>query len=234
MPSPRVSLLRPLRLALAFATCALVPSTRAVTTEHDLQKGLAYLRTNDVAADLDAVAKFFAAHPALVLDLRHTTADAGSAGALGRLLAQPPAATHVVRLLLVSDATAPALLTQLRAGLPGVIVLAAQSPGLKPDIVVATTPEEDRVAFQALTDGLDFDKLLSGTTPQKIRYDEASLVRDHANGILRSLPYDDADDTAEPETPPPATTEKLPAQPVDRVLLRAVQLHRTLLALKKL
>ncbi len=244
---------RPPHLRRALATAALLFSAfislpalstalRAATIEHDLQQGLHYLRTADLAADSATVEKTIATRPALVLDLRHTTADDDTAVTLGRLLSRPPATARFARLILVSKATAPSLLKQLASPHPGVVILSAQTEGLTPDIPVATTPEEDLLAYDALTGGLSLDKLLSGSTPQKIRYDEASLVRDHANGASGRSP---APDEAAPEPAPVsdssahsdvpvATVEKPAPQPVDRVLLRAVQLHRTLVALKKL
>jgi hypothetical protein len=249
-----MSLRYQLRRALATAALilapvaplsALTPALRAAPIEHDLQQGLAYLRTRDLAADISLVENTLAIRPALVLDLRQATADDETARALGKLLARPPATARFSRMLLVSRSTAPALLKQLATTFPGTVILAARTDGLSPDISVGTTPEEDALAYEALTSGVSLDKLLNGTTPQKVRYDEASLVRDHANGGNgnRSQPTDepDAESDSPEETDSTTATDKTkptvakpPAQPVDRVLLRAVQLHRTLLALKKL
>lgn len=248
----------PLRRALATAALiltalvslpALTPALRAAILEHDLQQGLAYLRTSELPADLATIETTLTNRPALVLDLRHTTAADDSTASLGRFLSRAPAATRFVRLVLVSRHTDKSLLKQLATPHPGVVLLGAQAADLTLDVSVATTPEDDALAYEALNSGVSLDKLLSGTTPQKARHDEASLVRAHANGNGngngRSSPAD------EPENDPandPATgaihetsseeakaeAPKPPAQPVDRVLLRAVQLHRTLLALKKL
>jgi hypothetical protein len=241
---------RPSFLTLAAALLLLgvltptrfTPALHAATIEHDLQQGLAYLRTGDLVADLAIVEKTLGSHPALVLDLRHATADDESAATLGRLLSRPPATTHFARFILVSRNTAPALLKQLASPYPSVVILSAKTEGLTPDISVGTTPEDDVLAYEALASGVALDKLLSGSTPQKARYDEATLVRDHANGG-NSNGRHQPDDEPETEpatseqssaTAPVATVEKPATQPVDRVLLRAVQLHRTLLALKKL
>ncbi|ATC63187.1 hypothetical protein CMV30_04020 [Nibricoccus aquaticus] len=240
----------PLRRALAFtallaalvALPAFTTTARAATLEHDLQQGLHYLRTADLAVDSATVEKTLATRPALVLDLRHTTADDDTSATLGRLLSRPPATVRFARLILVSKATAPSLLKQLATPHPGVVILSAQTEGLTPDISVGTTPEDDALAYDAFASGVSLDKLLSGTTPQKARYDEATLVRDHANGTNgRTPPADEPElepaptsDQPAPADVPVATVEKPAPQPVDRVLLRAVQLHRTLLALKKL
>jgi len=209
-------------LAAFVALTAFTTTARAATLEHDLQQGLHYLRTADLAADSATVEKTLSTRPALVLDLRHAAADDDTATALSRLLARPPATARFARIILVSKATAPSLLKQLATPHPGVVILSAQTEGLTPDISVGTTPEDDTLAYDALASGVALDKLLSGSTPQKARYDEATLVRDHANGTNGRTPPAD-----EPELEPAP-------QPVDRVLLRAVQLHRTLLALKKL
>ena len=244
----------PSRLRRAFAAAALLlgaslslpvftPAAHAATIEHDLQQGLHYLRTADPAADSATLEKTLSTRAALVLDLRHAVADDDTAASIGNLLARPPATSRFARFILVSQATAPALLKQLSTPYPGVVILSAQTAGLTPDISVATTPEEDVLAYDALTGGFSLDKLLSGSTPQKIRYDEASLVRDHANGGngrgAQSLgepapePASGSDPSANSDIPV-ATVEKSAPQPVDRVLLRAVQLHRALIALKKL
>jgi hypothetical protein len=244
--SPHHLLRRALATAALILTAlvslpALTPSLRAATIEHDLQQGLAYLRTGDLTADLVIVEKTLAARPALILDLRHTVSDEDTAAHLGRLLARAPASARFARLILVSRDTAPAVLKQLATPHPGVVILAAQTEDLTPDVSVATTPAADALAYEALTSGISLDKLLSGTTPQKARYDEATLVRDHANGTNgRTSPADEPELEPVPaseqpaNTVPVATVEKPAPQPVDRVLLRAVQLHRTLLALKKL
>lgn len=226
-------------LLAVFGPACVTPALHAATTEHDLQQGLAYLRATELTPDLAVIEKQFAAHASLILDLRHTAADDDSAAALGRLLARSPATPHLARFILISESTSPALLKQLAIDLPGTVTLAAQTKNLHPDIAVSTTSDEDNLAYDALTSGVSFDKLLSGTTPQKARYDEASLVRDHANGANgRYQPPDEPElepaNSEQSDTPPAAAIEKPAPQPVDRVLLRAVQLHRALLALKKL
>jgi hypothetical protein len=250
--SPR----RPSRLALAtallvlgtFAPSSFFPFLHAAPLEHDLQQGLAYLRSSDLDADLLAVEKTLTVRPSLIVDLRQATSGNETATAFARLLAHPPATARFSRIILVSRNTAPSLLKQLAASFPGTVTLAARTEGLNPDVSVITTPEEDTLAYEALTSGAALDKLLSGTTPQKVRYDEVSLTRDHANGSnshQRSTAHTDTEvdpasseqtgaTHATPADKAKPTASKPPAPPVDRVLLRAVQLHRALLALKKL
>jgi hypothetical protein len=231
-----------LTLAAFLSLPAFTPVAHAATLEHDLQQGLHYLRTADLAADSATVEKTLSTRPALILDLRQAAADDDTAVTLGKLLSRPPATARFARLILISKNTAPALLKQLANHHPGVVTLSARIEGLIPDLAVATTPEDDTLAYEALASGVTLDKLLSGSTPQKVRYDEATLVRDHANGTNgRTPPADEPELEPTPASEqsatgnvPVATVEKPAPQPVDRVLLRAVQLHRTLLALKKL
>jgi hypothetical protein len=216
--------------AALFAGHALV----AAITEHDLQQDLAYARSADLDADLEALAQSLTRHPALVLDLRQTAATEKSATALAQLLARTPAATpRFVRIILLGKNSSRTLMKELTTDIAGVVTLSAQSELFTPDIKVAVSAEEDRLAYEALIRGTPLDQLLNGSTPKKIRYDEASLVRDHNSPrqpAQREPPEEDHDGAAGPDAAEP----KPAAPPVDYVLLRAVQLHRTLLAMKKL
>jgi hypothetical protein len=81
------------------------------------------------------------------------------------------------------------------------------------------SPEDDRRAYDALEKGADVQSLLSDY-PAKPRIDEAYLEKEHIA------------DSDSPEIP---TDKPLPARPlVDAMLQRAVQLHRGLLALKRI
>jgi hypothetical protein len=205
----------------------------AAITEHDLQQDLAYARSANLDADLDAIDQSLTRHPALVLDLRQAAATEKSAATLAQLLARPPATPRYVRILLLGKNSSRALMKELTTDIPGVVTLSAQSELFTPDIKVAVTAEEDRLAYEALTGGTPLDQLLSGSTPKKIRYDEASLVREHntpRQPPQRETPEEDHDGAAAPAVQEP----KPNTPPVDYVLLRAVQLHRTLLAMKKL
>ncbi len=223
---------RSVRFAFSFfiALAVSVTSLIATTLERQLPQGLAYFRANDLAADLSAIEKALATHPRLVLDLRVLAADDENAAALRQLLEKTPA-TPFVRLVLIGEETAPAFLQRLEPAPQGVITLAAGNELTKPDIVVATTAEADRLAYDAFGDGASLDRLLNCSAPQKIRYDEAMLVRNHSNGLSRSHAADD--ETVAPATPS-TSQEKAPPPNVDRVLLRAIHLHQSLIALKKI
>jgi len=231
------------RLLPAFAALfffVATPGLRAAL-EQDLGQSLTYLRVNDAAADTPATVASIARHPALVLDLRCVISDAGQAEALQAALAKPPP-THAARIILINATTAPALIAVLTDDLPHVVTIGPRTPALTPDIAIATTEEKDRAAYDALTTGTPLEKLINSSLDKR-RYDEAKLVQDHSNGITpdtTALPADAEDDSV---TPSPAKDEKKSVAPekknelsplVDLVLERAVQLHRSLLAIKKL
>jgi hypothetical protein len=208
--------------------------------EKDLGQALAYLRVTDASADTALVVDTIGRRPALVLDLRSQPVANGLAEAIQTALAKPPGA-HALRVILINSTTAPALVTAITDSLPSVITIGPRSPAITPDIAVAVTDAEDRRAFAALADGAPLEKLISDPH-DKPRYDEAKLVQDHANGITPPdsvLPADADDDSVTTDSlgeKKNADAEKkpAPAPAIDLVLERAVQLHRSLLTLKKL
>jgi len=208
--------------------------------EKELGQALAYLRITDVNADAALVVDTIERRPALVLDLRSLPVADGLAESIQAALAKPPA-PHAIRIVLINSTTAPALVAATTQALPSVVTIGPRSPAITPDIAVTITDEEDRRAFAALATGTALEKLITDSH-EKPRYDEAKLVQDHANGVTTPdsvLPADADDDsvTSEPvgdKKVPNADKKTPPAPVVDLVLERAVQLHRSLLALKKL
>lgn len=208
--------------------------------EKDLGQALAFFRVTDASADQSAMVDAIEHRPALVLDLRGLTCEIRFLEALHTALAKAPA-PHAVRLVLVSASTAPAIIVTLDDdALLSVITLAPRAPGFNADILITTTAEEENRALSALASGTPVEKLISDSRDKR-RYDEAKLVHDHNNGITPSddeLPADAEDDTVTTEPTAGKKTgvaEKKPELPPrDLVLERAVQLHRALLALKKL
>jgi hypothetical protein len=228
---------------LAFAFSLVTLNARAAL-EQDLGQGLTYVRVTDFSADLPIVQKALARH-AIVLDLRNTTA-------LDQAVAQfaadldKTADVHAVRLVLLSATTSPGLIEAVSSGHTGIVTLGARTPALTPDIALAISSEEDRHAYDAFGGGTPLEKLLSNTLEKK-RFDEAALVRDRTSGGSTSTdvgPDDDAsalspelkDGSVSPSPAiPPAAPKKVEPPPlIDVVLQRAVQLHRALLALKKI
>ncbi len=233
--------------SVLFLSLAFAPALRAAI-EKELGQALAYVRLTNVDADAIIAFDTIERRPALVLDLRSLTTANGFAEALHSALAKPPA-PHAVRIILFNAASAPALVAAVTETLPSVITIAPRSTTPAADIAVAISDEEDRRAFAALATGTPLEKLINNLQ-EKPRYDEAKLVHDHANGVTppeAAMPADaeddsvvtgpDAEKSAGEKTnseKSPADANKKPAPLIDLVLERAVQLHRSLLALKKL
>jgi len=220
----------------------LAASTAAnAALEKDLGQALAYLRVTDADADTALVVDTIAHRPALVLDLRSLSTDVAFAGAVQTALAKPPA-PHAIRVVLINSTTTPALVAAITDSLASVITIGPRSPAITPDIAVSISDDADRRAFAALATGTPLEKLINDSH-EKARYDEARLVQDHANGVSpadSALPADAEDDSVtnepahEEKKPLDAAKKTAPAPMIDLVLERAVQLHRSMLALKKL
>lgn len=163
-----------------------------------------------------------AADTSVILDLRYGTDDNAASALLAPLKSPGDSARRVI-LALVSPETSARLRVQL-AGLPGVLTVGPTAPDFKTDITVAVSPADDRRAFDALAAGLPPEKLLLENA-DKPRYDESALMREHTSG-----PAAPAGKPA--ESKPDGTAPTAPA--VDSVLQRAVQIHRGLVALKKI
>lgn len=211
-----------------FLSLGLLFTARAAlaATPVDLGQGLLYCRVHVLPADLPAADT---GKSALVLDLRYTTTDDAGAAAFSAWLGFR-AANQPVFILTNAD-TGPALLHALAAQpLPsGVVTLGPLLPAFTPDVPLKISPGTDRRAYDAFDHGSTIEAL----TVEKIdkpRYDEASLVKEHASDS--EPPPDDTDASAKPDVatpkPPP------PPQLIDLALQRAVQLDRALLALHKI
>jgi hypothetical protein len=217
--------------AIASFLISLLLSAVAATaapTEKDLGQGLKYLRTADAKADAAAITAALGG-AALILDLRNAEADEISAQALASALDKSAGRPRTVQLVLINGTTSPLLIAATAIARPGVVTLGPASPAITPDVAVATSREDDRQAYDALTAGTPLEKLIDGAQ-EKRRFDEATLAHDH-NGASR------APDRGEPTDAGPSTSPKDKATappPIDRVLQRAVHTHRALLALKKL
>ncbi len=191
----------------------------------DLGQGLAYLRVHSVAANEAALRKATPSAGPLVLDLRYATADDAAAGILRSALAERPSGTLL--LILVSPSTPPAL-GPVIASVPA-LTLGAPGSTPAPKVVVQTDAAADRRAFDALDTGTELAKLISGRI-EKERFDEATLVQEFKDGVHDPEPPPPVNPTA-PKADAPAK-DAPPADPIDRVLQRAVHLHRALLAIK--
>lgn len=210
-----------MKLLLA-ALCSLLLAPGSFASElTDLGQGLGYLRVHH----LDEAIKPLAGANAIVLDLRHTTATTESVAPFAAALKARPAGTRLF--VLVSPAT-PAVVA---SALPGsVVTLGVKGSTPAPQVVVLQTTEDDRLAYEALATGTALADLISGKI-EKERYDEASLVQEFKGGNLDAKPPVLGPVEVSGNSPPQFTES--PVRLTDRVLQRAVHLHRALQALKR-
>lgn len=200
-----------LTLALLFAASAL---GAAEPKAEDLGQGLGYLRVAEVPAQLP-LSQDKSPFKALVLDLRGSKGDAEAAGAFAAWLGFRGPSDRPL-LVLANRATSPALLQPLLdRSWPGLITLAPEASSCAADLRVAASAEEDSRACEQLAAGAAPASLLL-QAPAKVRDDEEALMKGAAE---------------EPEEHRPDAVLKSRAAPTDRVLTRAVELHRALLAL---
>lgn len=196
---------------------ALVATALAAPVVRDLGEGLTYLGITSLSVDLSASGAVPAG--ACVLDLRYAAGGEAEAAALAawfKVQVRPAKPVFV----LANAETAFALRLALvdRAPGSGLMVVGVAGPGLAPDVAVTVAPEQERAAFAALRAGAPLDELLRENR-DKIRNDEASLLRERPVG---------GDDN------PSAPTKAEGTRVIDFTLQRAVHVHRTLLALKRI
>jgi hypothetical protein len=210
----------------AFGPAAFAEATagQASAAPRDLGLGLIYYRVHALPADLPTDEAI--RHHACVLDLRYVRGNAADAATLnGWLKFHASAATPV--LLLANAETSSALLTPFASAdaIAGLVILGPAAPDFAPDIAINVSPAADRRAYRALDSGTPIDSLVTEVLA-KTRNDEAMLAREHLpDSALSNLGGDNAETAA---------ADKHPRQLIDRVLQRAVQLHRTLIALKRI
>ena len=209
----------------ATATAASAPAGRL---ERDLGHGLTYFRLHALPADLPLAT---ARRGVSILDLRYTHDEPGATLALGDWLKTHSSPTTPVLVLLNSD-TAPDLLDWFNAHdpLPGVVTLGCVGSAFTPDIALRIHPAAERAAYDALEQGTPVEKLLVDPT-DKPRHDEASIAQER-NAAADSTADSDTD-IANPGEPAPIVATA-PRPVIDYALLRAVQLHHALVALRKL
>jgi hypothetical protein len=210
--------------ALAFVLAARATFAAAPS---DLGQGLLYCRVHALPADLPAANT---GKSALVLDLRYALADDTGATAFSAWLGFRTAAHPVF--ILVNAGTGPALLHTLAARpFPsGVVALGPPLPAFTPDVPLKILPNTERRAYDAFDHGTAIESLIVEKI-DKPRYDEASMVKDHASDSAQPA-SDDEDAAAKPDSAKAKPAP--PPQLIDLALQRAVQLHRALLALHKI
>ena len=210
---------------LGFAVvvlASLVQCTRALALT-ELVPGLPYLRPT---AQMEAL-RLPNETAAVVIDLRQVApAEVDAANALLSAIKPSGAASHRLILALVAPDTASALRTRLTQ-LPHCLTVGCTAIDFKTDLPVNTSAEADQLARAALAAGASPKKLLV-TPPEKIRFDEGELMREHRGTATMKGPK-----TAEAPTsdklPPPG-----PAAVTDAVMQRAVHIYLGLVALKRI
>ena len=209
-----------MRLLIAIlAAAALAGPSRAEpapSAARDLGLGLLYYRVHELPADLPSTAR--GRSGPCVLDLRFARTDGASCAALGAWI-RFNASARTPLFVLENSGTSPALVAAVPAGSPGLVVLAPRSARLGQDVAVSVEPETDRRAYDAVEKGAALESLIRDY-PEKPRLDEAYLEKEHLS------------DSGVPESA--ADTQAPPMPLVDPLLQRAVQLHRGLLALRRL
>ncbi len=230
-----------LRLSRLALLACLYPAAAFASLEKDLGQSLAFYRVTQPGADRVSMMEAIHRSAALVLDLRGVEAEPEFISSLHAALAKP-VPENAVRMVLVDQDTAPAIMAALDDdSLLSVITLAPRMTRYSADITLATTASEQKTAMDALAQGIPVEKLTADIR-EKRRFDEAKLVHDHANGVSPddAFPADAEDDSLSEPAPEKGKNkgegkpaEETPA-PRDLVLERAIHLHRTLVALKKI
>ncbi len=205
---------------------ALIP-LHAEPLMRGLGENLRYFRAHVLPTDLPAAD---VKTGPLILDLRYTLAETEATTALDAWLKFRATATTPVFVLVNGD-TAPALRELLMTpdDRIGVITIGRASSDITPDISIDTTSDDERHAYDALEKNSPIESLITENA-DKPRTDEASIMstRREPNAIQA--------DAAAPDRASPAEKKPAPMPPpvIDRAIQRAVQLHRALLALKRL
>ena len=208
-----------------FAVICLLSSASAAEPA-DLGQGLTYLRINSLVKSAQDLRGALLRPAPLVLDLRYVADEPAAADALRELNSQPAKPKLYVLVSPATPASVAAILTKTSTPL---VTLGVKDSVPAAQVVVEQTAEADRAAYAALETGTPLVQLVSGRI-EKERFDEASLVQEFKNGNLDAHPPTLSQ--VEGRVAGPAKPTESPAVRPDRVLQRAVHLHRALLALK--
>lgn len=233
-------------LRCVFIGCLLLllggnASATAAEDGATLTHGLAYERVRT----LPASSAIELPRTAVVIDLRGT--QAADTKALRLVTSWVEASSRPpLRLVLIDSSTASAVLRILESRQRFLMTLGAASPAITPDVAVAVSLRADQEARDALDAGKTPQDLLASKM-EKRRYDEAAMVRDHANGVpVPESPPDLAGpdpagrDESTPSSAAPSDENTVAAgtttaPPVhDAVLQRAVHIFQSLVALKRI
>ena len=207
------------RALISIAVGLLIASFAGAADVVDLDGGLAYVR---IPTSSEAVPKL---EQATLIDLRFLQFPAeAEATELRRALAQ----SGPLRLVIYDQDAAPALTDLLRRRAPEVLTLAPPGANPAPDFEFAVDRDANRNVYLALENGASVEDV-TNTSPPKRRLDEAALVQARRNGSApepAAIPPTANEDAA-------GTAEAAAAQPpADRLLERAIQIARGVLALQ--
>ncbi len=234
----RISATRRFCLLVGLLTCSLLMGEASAPISASdgvpLIGGLVYKRLKTLPLASTSLPK-----GAAVIDLRGTRLAAAEAvdsvGGWVKDSSHPP-----LRLVLIDSTTAGEIVQELEGRQRYLITLGAASPAISPDVAVATPLRADEQARDAVDAGRPPQDLLPSRL-EKRRYDEAAMVRDHANGVPLPDSPPDLSDWDEKESPPAPSSSSDKTQPVqkpaaappqDAVLQRAIHLYEALVALK--
>lgn len=201
---------------LSSVLCSLVRAAEPV----ELGPDLGYVRIHSIVGEHEAITAALLKYRAVVLDLRYPLDERDAGEILRQELASHAAKPRLY--VLVSPAT-PVPVVGVIASTPvrWLLTLGVKGSRPEPQVVIEQTAKADRAAYAALESGTPLAQLVSGKI-EKERFDEASLVKEFKNG----------NHDARPPEASPTPGKETTTPPIDRVLQRALHLHRALQALK--
>jgi hypothetical protein len=214
--------------ALLVLALSLKAQLGASTGPVDLGEGLTYLRISSLSESAPAQPSITPPGGALVLDLRYCSSKSAD-NAWSAVLARPAGSGPIF--VLVSPSTPAEVAATLGNTPAAILTLGAPGTSPPPRVIVHTDAATDRRAYDAFASGTSLESLISGKI-EKQRFDEATLVHEFKNGNATPEPPPTPDPTA-PKPAAPGGTAPPPARLTDRVLQRAVHLHRAWLALRR-
>jgi hypothetical protein len=218
---------------LAIYLCLLLAVTgvaRSAPPPRNLGQGLLYYRLHQLPADLPTDES--ERRQPCILDLRYVDGHDAEATALAAWL-KFHATPRAPVLILANAETSRGLIAAIEprgAGAAVVVLGNTQSP-FTPDIPVKISAEAERRAYDALDHGTPAESLIT-ENPDKPRNDEAKLAKERQSDPSPGTESSPAAATATSTDESPK--EKSTPPVIDAVLQRAVHLHRTLVALRKL
>lgn len=208
------------RLFSVLGLLASVLCVAASAATLELAPGLRYLRIHSLEKSAIELTEALNLNqsPALVLDLRYVADEKGAAQAIDALNNHP---AKPVLYILVSPETPTDVAGVITKTSTRLVTLGIRNSKPAPEVVVDQSAADDRAAYAALDNGTPLESLVSGKVAKE-HFDEAELVKEFKNGNHDARPPEGNPDGAKAA---PALT--------DRVLQRALHLHRALQALKR-